>query len=191
MRHGPQSLYLVDCSIRERLSDKVITLGFGGLGGASIEVPLRDLILTVPKCGEEDGLVTYGETGHPLMDTHCACYLAINRSPMALSPNTAEITVLGDDFLRHAYVVYDLENNIIGMAPRNFDSNTTNIVEFRKGMMSFPNSSKALSKKSLVEARRSQFPCFYSSNQQRIGRSFRHVDLGNCSWGVHADLKWS
>ncbi|KAG4441885.1 hypothetical protein IFR05_002626 [Cadophora sp. M221] len=134
MRYGQQSLYLVDCNIRERLSDTLITIGFGGLDGASIEVPLQDLILTAPNSSEEDGPIHYGETGRPLMKTHCACYLAINRSPMVTASNTAEITVLGNAFLSRAYIVYDLQNNIIGMAPRNFDSITTNIVEFRKGM---------------------------------------------------------
>jgi hypothetical protein len=37
--------------------------------------------------------------------------------------------VLGDTFLRSAYVVYDLQNNQISLAQTDFNSTTTNVVE--------------------------------------------------------------
>ncbi|KAL8680552.1 MAG: hypothetical protein Q9186_003243 [Xanthomendoza sp. 1 TL-2023] len=47
-------------------------------------------------------------------------------------------TVLGDTFLRSAYVVYDLENNEISLAQTNFDATTSNVVTIGKGSGSVP-----------------------------------------------------
>lgn len=40
---------------------------------------------------------------------------------LAISPN-AKYPILGDIFLRHAYIVYDLEDNVISMAPVKYSS---------------------------------------------------------------------
>ncbi|CZS91886.1 uncharacterized protein RAG0_02439 [Rhynchosporium agropyri] len=122
----------VDCKLRNTLSDRTITLGFGGTEGAKIEVPIQDLIRPAPGCNEETIESMQDENGPPLLDSHCPCYLAIDQSPKSHSNDKTEIMVLGDALLRHAYVVYDLQNNVIGMAQRNFNSNTSNIVEFGK-----------------------------------------------------------
>jgi hypothetical protein len=47
--------------------------------------------------------------------------------------------VLGDTFLRSAYVVYDLENNEISIAQTNFNATTENIQEIQKGADGVPN----------------------------------------------------
>lgn len=111
----------VDCEIRESLSQKTVTFGFGGLEGAKIEVPLRDLVLETPGVDEEDLL---------------SCYLAVDHSPAAKSQDRMNTTVIGEAILRHAYVVYDLQNNVIGIAPRQFGNKSSKIVEFGKGMKS-------------------------------------------------------
>ncbi|OJJ38562.1 hypothetical protein ASPWEDRAFT_48769 [Aspergillus wentii DTO 134E9] len=46
--------------------------------------------------------------------------------------------VLGDTFLRSAYVVYDLANNEISLANTNFDSTTDNVLEIGNGDNSVP-----------------------------------------------------
>lgn len=46
--------------------------------------------------------------------------------------------LLGDFFLRSAYVVYDLTNNRIGIAQSNYNSSKSNIVEVPSGAASIP-----------------------------------------------------
>ena len=47
-------------------------------------------------------------------------------------------TVLGDTFLRSAYLVYDLDSNSIGIAQTVFNSTSSNVVEFAAGQSGFP-----------------------------------------------------
>jgi hypothetical protein len=46
--------------------------------------------------------------------------------------------ILGDTFLRSAYVVYDLESNSIEIAQTVFNSTTSNVVEFSAAESGFP-----------------------------------------------------
>lgn len=46
--------------------------------------------------------------------------------------------ILGDTFLRSAYVVYDLTHNEIGFAQANFGSTTSNIVELKAANSGIP-----------------------------------------------------
>ena len=46
-----------------------------------------------------------------------------------IAPAGAGTAVLGDTFLRSAYVVYDLDNNEISLAQTNFNATTTNVKE--------------------------------------------------------------
>lgn len=48
---------------------------------------------------------------------------------LGIAPADGSTCVLGDTFLRSAYVVYDLESNQIGLAQTNFNSTTDNILE--------------------------------------------------------------
>ena len=48
-------------------------------------------------------------------------------------PSFGETSVLGDTFLRNVYVVYDLSNNEISMAPTNFDESEGQILEIGSG----------------------------------------------------------
>ncbi|KAJ5921549.1 hypothetical protein N7466_009875 [Penicillium verhagenii] len=52
--------------------------------------------------------------------------------------------VLGDTFLRSAYVVYDLANNEISLANTNFDSTSNNIKEIGTGSDSVPGASSVV-----------------------------------------------
>ncbi|GLI82031.1 hypothetical protein PoHVEF18_010431 [Penicillium ochrochloron] len=53
-------------------------------------------------------------------------------------PAGESMSVLGDTFLRSAYVVYDLANNEISLANTNFDSTGNNILEITTGTDSVP-----------------------------------------------------
>ncbi len=51
-------------------------------------------------------------------------------------PSFGETSVLGDNFLLNAYVVYDLTNNEISMAPTKFDEGEGEILEIGSGATS-------------------------------------------------------
>lgn len=55
-----------------------------------------------------------------------------------IAPAGDSTPILGDTFLRSAYVVYDLDNNQISLAATNFNSTTDNIIEIGVGKDSVP-----------------------------------------------------
>ncbi|KAK0673903.1 putative candidapepsin precursor [Cercophora samala] len=59
-----------------------------------------------------------------------------------IAPAGDGTNVLGDTFLRSAYVVYDLENNEISMAATNFNSTRTQVVEIGKGVGGVPGATR-------------------------------------------------
>jgi hypothetical protein len=77
--------------------------------GPTISVPINELVLAMG--------VSRGEE---------VCILGIG-------PAGDSISVLGDTFLRSAYVVYDLENNQIALAQTVFNSTQSSIQEIETG----------------------------------------------------------
>lgn len=59
-------------------------------------------------------------------------------------PAGSSIAVLGDTFLRSAYVVYDLANNEISLANTNFNSASGNILEIGTGTDAVPGATQVL-----------------------------------------------
>ncbi|KAK7988851.1 hypothetical protein PG989_009166 [Apiospora arundinis] len=55
-----------------------------------------------------------------------------------IAPAGAGTNVLGDTFLRSAYVVYDLANNQISLAPTNFNATDSDVQEIGRGAGSVP-----------------------------------------------------
>lgn len=49
--------------------------------------------------------------------------------------------MLGDTFLRSAYVVYDLANNAISLAPTNFNATASTVLEIAAGANGVPDAS--------------------------------------------------
>lgn len=87
-----------------------------------ISVDMNELVLD---------LVT-GSGGRPTFsDGTAACLFGI-------APSGTSTNVLGDTFLRSAYVVYDLANNEISIAQTKFNSTTSNIVEIGTGSKAVP-----------------------------------------------------
>ena len=58
-----------------------------------------------------------------------------------ISPSGSDSAVLGDTFLRSAYVVYDLANNRISLAQTNFNSTSSDVQEIGTGSDSVPGAS--------------------------------------------------
>lgn len=82
--------------------------------GVTISVPLNELVVVTA--------VNRGQT---------VCVLGIG-------PSGNSISVLGDTFLRSAYVVYDLANNEISIAPTKYNATTENIQEIQSGSNGVP-----------------------------------------------------
>lgn len=83
----------------------------------TISVPLDELILDIPKTNNQTTVFPGGEP---------ACLFGI-------APSGVTVPVLGDTFLRSAYVVYDLGNNEISLAQTKFNATKSNIVELSAG----------------------------------------------------------
>lgn len=114
-------LTVVPCNVST--ADAVFSFYFGGSpDGPKINVPIADLIQ--PAMPLTDG-------AH-FADNTSACLLQV-------TPGIEYVTILGDPFLRSAYVVYDLENNQIAMAQANLTSNAApNIQEITAGLQGIP-----------------------------------------------------
>ncbi|KAL5336893.1 aspartic peptidase domain-containing protein [Aspergillus crustosus] len=109
----PCDSYLTD---RE---DYNVTFTFSGL---TIRIPLRELVL-------HDAMYYEGEFLH--IDGEESCLFAI-------IPSVNFFPILGDSFLRSAYVVFDLDNNEISMAQANYNLGDDRILEIGAGNDSVP-----------------------------------------------------
>lgn len=103
----------VPCSYMN--DDKNFTFTFSS---PSISVSMSEMVL-------EAG------TGSTYSDGTPACVFGI-------APAGTSTVVLGDTFLRSAYVVYDIANNEISLAQTNFNSTSQNIQEIGTGSSSVP-----------------------------------------------------
>lgn len=108
----------VPCSLA---NDKTRTLTFS-FSGASITVPMDELVLD---------LVTSSGRRPSFRNGASACLFGIG-------PAGKGTNVLGDTFLRSAYVVYDLDNNAISLAQTKMNATTSNIKEIGKGSGAVP-----------------------------------------------------
>lgn len=90
-----------------------------------IQVTMDELVIPV-----------YSTSGKPLTftDGTPACLFGI-------APAEDSTPVMGDTFIRSAYLVYDLDNNEISIAQTNFNATSTNVVEIGTGTTAVPNAS--------------------------------------------------
>lgn len=112
----------VDCSLGN--NDSSLTFTFSN--PASISVPYSELVQDAGT--NQDGSAITFQDGTP------ACIFGI-------APATDSTPVLGDTFIRSAYIVYDLANNEISLAQTNFNSTTNDVKEIGTGKDSVPNAS--------------------------------------------------
>ncbi|KAF8859938.1 acid protease, partial [Acephala macrosclerotiorum] len=117
----------VPCSMRDDNPKMTFNFGFGGSKGIVIQVPASELIFDL-----NGAFSTGGYAPQVPFDNPCA--LALMGDGGQGGPY-----ILGDTFLRSAYVVYDLKNNLIALAQTNFNSTTSSIVEFQASATSIPN----------------------------------------------------
>lgn len=62
---------------------------------------------------------------------------------LGLQPSSGSSYVLGDNFLRSTYAVYDLENNQIALAQANFNPGSSNVLPFSDKGSYIPNATNA------------------------------------------------
>ncbi len=120
-------LAVVPCSLAD--NGGVFNFGFGGPGGPQISVGMDELVLDLTN-GQAPTFTSGPYKGQT------ACEFGIQN----LSSNPF---LLGDTFLRSAYVVYDLVNNQVGMAPTDFNATSSNVVAFASSGASIPSSTPA------------------------------------------------
>jgi hypothetical protein len=91
----------------------------------TISVPMNELVIPVTS-----------SSGRPatFADGTEACLFGI-------SPAGSSTSVLGDTFMRSAYLVYDLSNNEISIAQTNFNATSSHILEIGTGTASVPDAS--------------------------------------------------
>lgn len=97
---------LIDCNLAKASASYIFA--FGGDSGPKINVSLSQLVAPLPGITFKDGTL--------------ACHFGIIKSPDGT-------IVLGDSFLRSAYIVYDLDNKVIAMAQTNLNGGAANIQE--------------------------------------------------------------
>ena len=113
-----QQAAYVPCSLMNNASTVDFTFS-----SPTISVPMNELVIN-PGPNSDGSAVTF-DNGTP------ACLFGI-------SPAGQSTAVLGDTFLRSAYVVYDLTNNQIALAQTNFNSTQDSILEIGTGSKSIP-----------------------------------------------------
>ncbi|KAI0118441.1 aspartic peptidase domain-containing protein [Nemania sp. FL0031] len=109
-------LVYVSCDLLSSEKDTTIEFQFGGSSGPLIRVPIDEIVLDNVKAYISIGLLDI-----PTLPFDDVCSFGIQ--PLS------NIYLLGDTFLRSAYVVYDLSNNKIALAQANLNGTETNVVE--------------------------------------------------------------
>ncbi|KAI0203712.1 aspartic peptidase domain-containing protein [Astrocystis sublimbata] len=124
---------LVPCSLGN--NQGYLTFGFGGQGGAEIKVGMDELVLPI-FVGEAQPFPSGPYKGQD------ACQFGIQNI-------SGDNFLLGDTFLRSAYVVYDLENNEVALAPTDFNATSSNIMPFPSRGAEVPSSTPAPNQNSI------------------------------------------
>lgn len=99
--------------------------------GKTIEVPLDEMVIDAYDDVQDD-ILSDSTLRAYFGDWEGVCMFGIG-STGDFGFNTDQFTLLGATFLRSAYVVYDLENEQLGLAQANLDTEDEDIVEITAG----------------------------------------------------------
>lgn len=119
---------LIPCEFGEN-NKASFTFGFAGPNGPKIEVAMRDMVVPAYK-GKARPFPSGPYKGKSI------CTFGIQNQTAS---DDLPVYLLGDTMLRSAYVVYDLVNNQIGIAPTKFNAAKSNIVTFDSNGATIPN----------------------------------------------------
>ncbi|TVY87479.1 putative aspartic-type endopeptidase, partial [Lachnellula willkommii] len=109
----------IDCDIMKQSPDLTFNYGFGGPSGLSIAIPINEVVFNL------QDILSDPDTQLPTLPFSNPCAFGI------YDGGSTGPYILGDTFLRSAYVVYDLENNVIAIAQTNFNSSSSSVVDFQ------------------------------------------------------------
>ena len=119
---------VIPCS---RASEKGnFTFGFGGPGGPVIPVGMDELVLPLTD-------------GNPPKFSSATKYKNQNMCGFGVQNFSSGPFLLGDSFLRSAYVVYDLVNNQVALAATDFNATKSNAVPFASSGAPIPSATVA------------------------------------------------
>lgn len=122
------------------LANEDITLDFT-FTSPTISVPISELIINGDTSNSEasqDPNPQDGGSSFNFGNGSEQCMLGI-------APSEGSTAVLGDTFLRSAYVVYDLANNEISLAQTNFNATDSHVSEIGTGTASVPDATPVVS----------------------------------------------
>lgn len=122
---------VVPCSLAQQNFNMTFT--FSG-GSVAINVPISEMVFNPASVVGHDG----GNGGNGGGNSQQACLFGV-------APGGSDTVILGDTFLRSAYVVYDLDNNEISLAQSRFNATTAQIAEIGKGADAVPSAAAAAS----------------------------------------------
>lgn len=122
---------IVPCSLANKGGH--FTFGFAGPNGPRINVTLDQLVLPT---GTGDKFADGAHKGEMI------CSFGITNQ-------TDTPYLLGDTLLRSIYIVYDLDNNQIGMAAIKFNTTESNIITFSSKGTPIPSATMVLSQNSM------------------------------------------
>ncbi len=137
-------LAILPCSMAN--SGGYFSFTFGGSGGATINVTMDELVLDIFSSGS----ATFSSGKYK---GQTACEFGIQNT-------TSDPFLLGDTFLRSAYVVYDLVNNQVAMAPTNFNATESNIVAFSSSGAPIPSATVAPNQDQISQTAKVTEPAF-------------------------------
>lgn len=146
-------LTFIDCGLLT--SDLTITFVFGtAIASATIVVPVHEMVLDMLQ-----GLERYFPDDLPFDDV---CLFGIQSTDSF--GTMATTALLGDTFLRSAYVVYDLDHKEIGMAQSNLNSTETKITELSSEGSVLPAATGAATQQTTASPTQSTSPTGTSSS---------------------------
>ncbi|RYP05828.1 hypothetical protein DL764_003539 [Monosporascus ibericus] len=114
-------LVYIDCAYLRNESGLTFDFQFGGDSGPLVRVPVNEVVL--------DNVMEYVEMGLPIPP---GMPFADDVCSFGIHPGDQGIYLLGDTFLRSAYVVYDLENHEVAMAQANVNTTRSNVLEITR-----------------------------------------------------------
>ena len=129
-------LAIVDCT----LQDQNATLDFA-FTSINISVPMSEMVIQPQTISDASELAVTGRNATGVRKSRSSFGTGESACLFGILPNSGETSVLGDTWLRSAYVVYDLENNEISLAQTNFNATTSHVVAIGTGDNSVPDAS--------------------------------------------------
>lgn len=141
-------LAVIPCQMQN--SKGYFSFGFAGPDGPRINVTMDELVLDLT--GGQPPLFSNGP------------YKGMAACEFGIQNFTSAPYLLGDTFLRSAYVVYDLINNQIGIAPTDFNSTRSNVVAFASKSAHIPSATAAPDQSKVTDAPSVTSPAYSASS---------------------------